>query len=92
MPKPDVFGNSLTRRQRAALKPVTAREQQVIDLVVQGYRNEQIALHLRISLNTVKKHLVTIFDKMQVTQRGQLADLEIQRLRKSLAQQTGGKP
>ncbi len=40
---------------------VTARDQQVLDLLVQGCSNKEIAGHLSISPRTVKQHLRTLF-------------------------------
>ena len=40
---------------------VTPRDQQVLDLLVQGCSNKEIAGQLRISPRTVKQHLRTLF-------------------------------
>jgi DNA-binding NarL/FixJ family response regulator len=40
---------------------VTPRDQQVLDLLVQGCSNKEIAGHLSISPRTVKQHLRTLF-------------------------------
>ena len=40
---------------------VTPRDQQVIDLLVQGCSNKEIAGQLSISPRTVKQHLRTLF-------------------------------
>lgn len=40
---------------------VTPRDQQVIDLLVQGCSNKEIAGQLNISPRTVKQHLRTLF-------------------------------
>jgi DNA-binding NarL/FixJ family response regulator len=40
---------------------VTPRDQQVLELLVQGCSNKEIALQLRISPRTVKQHLRTLF-------------------------------
>jgi DNA-binding NarL/FixJ family response regulator len=40
---------------------VTVRDQQVLDLLVQGCSNKEIAGHLSISPRTVKQHLRTLF-------------------------------
>lgn len=41
----------------------TEREEEVLHFVVEGYKNDQIAAHLRISSSTVKKHLYNMFQK-----------------------------
>jgi DNA-binding NarL/FixJ family response regulator len=40
---------------------VTPRDQQVLDLLVQGCSNKEIATQLSISPRTVKQHLRTLF-------------------------------
>ncbi|MCX8024053.1 MAG: response regulator [Thermanaerothrix sp.] len=45
------------------------RERQVMNLLVEGYSNPQIAQELVISLNTVKRHLKSIFAKLGVRSR-----------------------
>lgn len=47
----------------------TRREWDIIELLVKGYRNQEIADYLRISDKTVKNHLSNIFKKMQVNDR-----------------------
>lgn len=48
------------------------REIEVAKLVVSGLNNEEIAGELFISINTVKKHLYSIFRKIGVNSRAQL--------------------
>jgi ATP/maltotriose-dependent transcriptional regulator MalT len=40
---------------------ITRRDQQVLDLLVQGCSNKEIASELDISARTVKQHLRTLF-------------------------------
>src|SRR6266849_9299586 len=55
-------------------KPLLSdREKQVVQLVVQGYRNREIGEKLFISDQTVKNHLHNIFDKLGVSDRLELA-------------------
>jgi DNA-binding CsgD family transcriptional regulator len=56
-------------RQRHGL---SAREAQVAELVLHGYRNADIASALGIAPGTAKKHLTKIFDKVGVNSRSQL--------------------
>ncbi|MGF9910141.1 LuxR C-terminal-related transcriptional regulator [Brevibacillus porteri] len=51
---------------------LTAREQEVAALVLEGLTNAEIAGRLYLSEVTVKKHLKSIFDKMDVSNRTQL--------------------
>jgi DNA-binding NarL/FixJ family response regulator len=64
----------------AKIKPVlkgklTKREEEIMDLVIQGLRNKQISNELFISESTVKAHLVNIFRKLGVNNRFQLTNL-----------------
>jgi two-component system, NarL family, nitrate/nitrite response regulator NarL len=52
---------------------VSAREKQIVQLVVQGFRNKEIGVKLSISQQTVKNHLHNIFDKLGVSDRLELA-------------------
>jgi len=57
------------------MKPNTlsAREREVLALVVESLTNYEIAVRLGISPHTVKHHLVAMFDKTGVDSRLQLA-------------------
>jgi DNA-binding NarL/FixJ family response regulator len=48
---------------------LTAREIQVLELVAKGASNKAIAQTLNLSLNTVKKYMMGIFDKLQASSR-----------------------
>ena len=52
---------------------LTAREREVLELVVAGYANKQIARRLGISEKTVKGHLTNLFQRIGVTDRTQAA-------------------
>lgn len=58
---------------------LSAREMQVLELVVQGLLNKQIAHALNISEYTVKNHIKNIFEKLEVEDRTQAATVSIQR-------------
>ena len=51
---------------------LTARERRVSKLVAQGLPNAAIAARLYLSTYTVQDHLKAIFEKLDVTSRGQL--------------------
>jgi DNA-binding NarL/FixJ family response regulator len=51
---------------------LSPRELEVIQLVIQGYKNRDIAQQLFISEKTVKNHLSAIFNKLGVTDRLEL--------------------
>jgi len=72
------------RRQKdSALRPdiffdyLTAREQQIAQLVGEGFSNKEIANWLHISERTVKAHLTSIFRKLHISDRLRLALLTI---------------
>jgi two-component system, NarL family, response regulator LiaR len=50
---------------------LTQREREVLNLVVQGESNQQIAEALVISLATVKAHISSILSKLQVSSRAE---------------------
>jgi DNA-binding NarL/FixJ family response regulator len=52
---------------------LTPREIEIISAIVAGYANKDIAAHFRISEETVKHHLSSIFDKIGVSTRLELA-------------------
>ena len=52
---------------------LTKREQEIIDLLVSGFCNKEIAQHLHISAHTVKSHIHNILKKLALKTRLQLA-------------------
>jgi DNA-binding CsgD family transcriptional regulator len=64
------------------------REQEVIDLLLQGKSNQQIAVTLGISESTVEFHLKNIYTKLQVSSRPE-AILKLLELRKSTGIELG---
>jgi two-component system, NarL family, nitrate/nitrite response regulator NarL len=63
----------LANPEAAKIATLTAREREVIDLVGQGLRNQGIAKRLFISEATVRHHLTSIFAKLGINDRLQLA-------------------
>jgi two-component system nitrate/nitrite response regulator NarL len=55
----------------SSLQRLTRREREVLDLVADGLSNKQIARRLRIELPTVKNHVHSILDKLDVSRRAQ---------------------
>ncbi|MBI9043752.1 MAG: response regulator [Anaerolineaceae bacterium] len=51
------------------LKALTERELQVLKLLAQGLINKEIASQLFVSPNTIKRHLKSIFEKLEVHNR-----------------------
>jgi DNA-binding NarL/FixJ family response regulator len=67
----DEFGRSGGPSQSPAdyREPLTEREQQVLELLVQGLSNSQIAERVCLSENTIKKHLRNILGKLHLNNR-----------------------
>jgi DNA-binding NarL/FixJ family response regulator len=51
---------------------LTHRERDVVRLVADGMRNQEIALQLNLSEHTVRSYLIRIFDKLGISSRVEL--------------------
>ena len=60
-------------REREGVAALTEREREVLELIAENHSNPQIAELLFISLDTVKTHVAHIFDKLGVSERGEVA-------------------
>jgi NarL family two-component system response regulator LiaR len=60
-----------TRPTKQPLFELTEREQEVLNLVVQGNSNQQIAEALFVTIATVKAHISNILSKLQVSSRAE---------------------
>ncbi|MEP6961703.1 MAG: response regulator transcription factor, partial [Acidobacteriota bacterium] len=69
----DCVFRDASRPDRYPRSGLTAREQQVLELVEQGFKNKEIAMDLGIRPGTVKIHLKHIFEKTGVRGRYGLA-------------------
>ena len=58
---------------------ITPREYQVLDLLVKGRNNHDIARELNISLSTVQFHVSNILEKLEVHNRIEAATLAVRR-------------
>lgn len=56
---------------------LSSREKEVARLAARGYSNAQIAEELFISVETVKRHMATIFEKLHITSRKALKGFNI---------------
>jgi len=66
-----------TRSTKQSLFDLTEREREVLNLVVQGNSNQQIADALVISVATVKAHISNILSKLQVSSRAEATSFAI---------------
>jgi two-component system nitrate/nitrite response regulator NarL len=60
-----------------ALKALTEREHQIMELVSEGLSNKEIGRRLRITDGTIKVHLHHIFKKLEISNRTVLAALAV---------------
>jgi two-component system nitrate/nitrite response regulator NarL len=74
------FAAVLDRRRRREVSPeqerirsLTRREREVVSLVGEGLKNRDVAERLHISEATVRNHLTSILDKLDVADRFELA-------------------
>ncbi len=65
--------------ERMAGPDLTSREMAVLELIVRGQSNKEIAASLGISEATVKSHINSILSKLGVTDRTQAATTALQR-------------
>ena len=68
------FGSDLPESRpaiEALPEPLTPREQEVLERIAAGLTNREIAKHLRISAETIKKHTANIYGKLRVRNRTQ---------------------
>ena len=49
--------------------PLSEREQEVLSLLAEGYRNKEVADKLQITNSTVKSHIYNIYQKLHVTSK-----------------------
>ena len=59
--------------------PLTAREQEVVKLIAEGYSSKQIAEALVISEKTVERHRANILEKLGMHERVQPTRYAIRR-------------
>ena len=59
----------------APLSQLTAREQEVAELVAQGLKNREIASRLTLSTSTAENHVRNVLKKLGLTSRGEVAGL-----------------
>ena len=50
---------------------LSAREKEVLDLLVEGYSYKMVACQLFISMDTLRSHIKKIYDKLQVNSKSE---------------------
>ncbi|MEA3377960.1 MAG: response regulator transcription factor [Chloroflexota bacterium] len=73
------FGGEVFADQDEFLSPLTPREMEILELVVQGMSNRKIAYRLGISHQTVKNHMTAILRKLGATGRTEAAVCALRR-------------
>jgi DNA-binding CsgD family transcriptional regulator len=62
----------LTLKHTGGMARLTPRERDVVRLVADGMRNQEIALNLNLSEHTVRNYMIKIFDKLGISSRVEL--------------------
>jgi two-component system, NarL family, nitrate/nitrite response regulator NarL len=66
-------GKALPSAPAEGFPELTRREEQILDRVAHGLTNREIAKELQIGEKTVKHHMTTIMQKLQVRNRVEAA-------------------
>jgi DNA-binding CsgD family transcriptional regulator len=59
------------KQERKFIEPLTRQEKTVLRLIAAGLSNQEIALDMGVTVNTVKTHANHLFDKLGVNRRAQ---------------------
>jgi DNA-binding NarL/FixJ family response regulator len=76
-----VQNNDLTIVSRKTSQPLkeffdlTQREKEILQLLIEGMVNKEIASRLDISVNTVRKHVINVYNKLHVNSRAEALHL-----------------
>lgn len=63
------FHKEETQKKNAELEKLSAREQEILNYLSKGHRYKEIAATLFVSVETVRKHIHNIYEKLQVNSR-----------------------
>ncbi len=63
------FYNPDIQKRNAEKEKLSSREQEILAYLAQGMRYKEIAGTLQVSVETVRKHIHNIYDKLQVSSR-----------------------
>ncbi len=67
----DYFGNLRPKTSTPLFPELTEREREILQLIMQGYKNPEIAAQLVLSPKTVRNHITNILSKLQVADRAE---------------------
>ena len=73
LPRESAAWNECKSKRLNPLYGLTARQQEIVQLLLEGHSNKVIARQLSISTNTVKVHIHAIFRELRVHNRMALA-------------------
>jgi DNA-binding CsgD family transcriptional regulator len=71
----DRTGDFIVNQQAVDQFGLSKRELEVLQLMAEGFSNQEIASRLFLSLHTIKTHSSRIFEKMEVERRTQAVDV-----------------
>jgi|SRR5690606_21355998 len=57
------------KKKYGLIDPLTSREEEVLNYIAKGYRNQEIADLFSVSINTIRTHVRNIYSKLQVNSR-----------------------
>jgi DNA-binding NarL/FixJ family response regulator len=77
--EPEVAARLLERMSDGEREELSARELEVLRLLVAGASNRQLAQQLQLSENTIKTHISRIFGKLGVQSRAEAVAVALQR-------------
>ena len=70
-------GETARRRDPSAIAQLTPQELQVARLVAEGLSNKEVAAQLFLSPRTIDSHLRSVFSKLDISSRTQLARMPL---------------
>jgi NarL family two-component system response regulator LiaR len=65
--------------QNKLTESLTARENEILELLAKGQMNKEVAFHLEISIGTVRKHIQNIYEKLHVNTRVEAVNMYLKR-------------
>jgi LuxR family maltose regulon positive regulatory protein len=68
------YDKDLTANKQSLIEPLSEREIDVLRLIAEGYKYQEIAERLVVSINTVRHHNRNIFGKLNVNSRAKAID------------------